>query len=289
MLKYKAFLLCLKYGSITAAAEQLKYTQSAVSKMIAELEKEWELDLFIRSKRGVYPTPQAQQLAPQIEQLCQLQDRICSQIAGFHQDRPRSLKIGAFASVSASLLPGALKRFKQQCPDTQVLLKNGEYQEIEAWLEQGSIDCGFVRLPIHSDLETCEIAQDRLMAILPSDHPYAQAPCYPIEALSGETFIQLKEYSDHEIAHYFEEVSVEPHLAYEVSDDYAILSMVERGLGMSILHDLVADTHRFQVIKKPLSPGRIRRIGFAYRRSPYMHPSVNRFLKCLLDTNNHCL
>ena len=51
--KYRAFLLCLEYGSITEAAEALNYTQSAVSKMIAELEHEWEMELFIRSKQGV--------------------------------------------------------------------------------------------------------------------------------------------------------------------------------------------------------------------------------------------
>lgn len=50
--KYRAFLLCLECGSITEAAEALNYTQSAVSKMIAELEHEWEMELFIRSKQG---------------------------------------------------------------------------------------------------------------------------------------------------------------------------------------------------------------------------------------------
>lgn len=279
--KYRAFLLCLECGSITEAAEALNYTQSAVSKMIAELEHEWEMELFIRSKQGVTPTREARQLAPQIARICQLQDLITDEIAGFHQDRPRTLRIGVFASVSAGLLPKALKRFKAQCGNTEVFLKNGEYQEIEEWLKTGEIDCGFVRLPVHSDFVVREITQDRLMAVLPPQHPYADAPFFPIEQLPQETFIRLKEYADNEISLYFQSSSVQPNLAYEVSDDYAILSMVESGLGVSLLHDLVVDTNRFQVVKKPLKPECIRNIGFAYRPSPYLHPSVAIFRDCL--------
>lgn len=282
-LKYRAFLLCLERGSITAAAETLSYTQSAVSKMIAELEHEWEIELFIRSKQGVTPTREALQLAPQIARICQLQDWIADEIAGFHQDRPRTLHIGVFASVSAGLLPKALKRFKARCRNTEVVLKNGEYHEIEEWLKSGEIDCGFVRLPASSDFEVHEIEQDRLMAVLPPQHPCADAPFYPIEKLPEETFIRLREYADNEIALYFQAAGVQPNLAYEVSDDYAILSMVESGLGVSVLHDLVVDTSRFQVVKTPLRPECIRRIGFAYRPGPYIHPSVAPFLDCLRE------
>lgn len=283
ILKYRAFLLCLEYGSITVAAEKLNYTQSAVSKMIAELEHEWEIELFIRSKRGVLPTREAQQLAPKIQRICQLQELIAEEIAGFHQDRPRTLRIGVFASVSAGLLPSTLKRFNARCGNTEVFLKHGEYHEIESWLKSGEIDCGFVRLPAPPELEVHEIAQDQLMAVLPPQHPYADAPFYPIEQLSQETFIRLKEYTDNEITLYFQGVSIQPSLAYEVSDDYAILSMVESGLGVSVLHDLVVDTSRFQVVKKPLKPECIRKLGFAYRPGPYVHPSIAPFLDCLCD------
>ena len=279
--KYRAFLLCLEYGSITAAAQKLNYTQSAVSKMISELEHEWKMELFIRSKQGVTPTYEAQRLAPQILRVCQLQDLIMDEIAVFHQERPRTLRIGVFASVSAGLLPKALKRFKEQCANTEVFLKNGEYQEIEEWLKNGEIDCGFVCLPVHSDFTVQLVAQDRLMAVLPPHHPYASAAHFPVEQLLHETFIRLKEYTDNEISLYFQNCTIHPKLAYEVSDDYAILSMVESGLGVSLLHDLVADTNRFQIIKKPLNPECIRNIGFAYRPGPYLHPAIPVFLNCL--------
>ena len=87
------------------------------------------------------------------------------------------------------------------------------------------------------------------MAVLPPHHPYASAAHFPVEQLLHETFIRLKEYTDNEISLYFQNCAIHPKLAYEVSDDYAILSMVESGLGVSLLHDLVADTNRFQIIK----------------------------------------
>ena len=281
--KYQAFLLCLEQGSITEAADALNYTQSAVSKMIAELEHEWEIELFIRSKRGVTPTREARQLAPQIARICQLQELIDEEVAGFHRDRPRVLRVGVFASVSAGLLPRALKRFKARQGAAEVSLKTGEYHEIEQWLKNGEIDCGFVRLPVQSQLVIHEIEQDQLVAVLPPLHPLAEAPFFPAERLPRETFIRLKEYADNEISLYFQNACVQPSLAYEVSDDYAILSMVENGLGVSILHDLVVDTGRFQVVKKPLKPECIRKIGFAYRPGPYVHPSIPVFLSCLLD------
>ena len=92
------------------------------------------------------------------------------------------------------------------------------------------------------------------MAILPEDHPLVSAPVYPIERLSSEDFINLKEEQDYEITKFLDHLQQKPNIRYEVSNDYAILSMVECGLGISVVHELMLHPNRYHICPKVRHP-----------------------------------
>ena len=110
------------------------------------------------------------------------------------------------------------------------------------------MDCGFVALPTADDLEAAFLVQDSLVAVLPQGHPMADAPYFPVDMLSNEDFINVREEQDYEIAKFLDELQQKPKIRYESSDDYAILSMVEAGLGISVIHDLMLIPNRYHGI-----------------------------------------
>lgn len=76
------------------------------------------------------------------------------------------IRIGTFSSVATHWLPNIIKEFQKDYPYIDYELLLGDYTEIEEWILEGRVDCGFMRLPAHPELETIFLEQDQLMAIM---------------------------------------------------------------------------------------------------------------------------
>ncbi len=261
--KFQAFLKTVETGSITKAANQLGYTQSAVSRMIADLEDSWGVTLLTRSHPGVEISSEGLLLLPALQALAKdyadLQ-YLVSEIHGLHSGL---IRVGAFTSVATGWLPLMIKAFHEQYPNITFQLVNGEYNQIETWLRRGTVDCGFLALPVAGDLDARFLFQDALVVVMPPHHPMADAPCFPVDRLSSEDFISLKEEQDHEITRFLEHLRQKPNICYEVSNDFAILSMVECGLGISVVHELILHPNRYGIVKKHFDIPQNRNIGIA--------------------------
>ena len=154
---------------------------------------------------------------------------------------------------------------------------------MEDLVRRGQVDCGFLRLPAGEGLDTVALRQDRLLAVLPPDHPLANAECYPMERFLEDPYIRILEERDVEISRIFQEEGIRPNLQYNVNDDFAILSMVEQGLGVSIMPELVLrnTNRRFSAI--PLEHPRFREIGLATRSGKVPSPLTAHFLACVQE------
>ena len=102
-IKCQIFLKAVELGSITRAAEDMGYTQSAVSRSIADLEREWDVTLLTRNKDGVVLTAQGESLLPDIQSLCNAQRTLESQVSALHGLTSGTLRVGTFTSVLHSL------------------------------------------------------------------------------------------------------------------------------------------------------------------------------------------
>lgn len=103
--KYLSFVKTVEYGSFTKAAEILNYTQSGVSRMIADLEKEWGIILLERSKYGVKPTSDGMKLLPYAQNLCIDFDKMKMQVDELNGLQSGLIRIGTFSSVATHWLP----------------------------------------------------------------------------------------------------------------------------------------------------------------------------------------
>ena len=277
--KYAALLKTVELGSISLAAQQMGYTQPAVSRMISDLETEWNVELLRRSRAGLEPSSICLKLLPTLRALQADCEALDFTIAEFHGAHTGLVRVGIFTSVADMWIPILLKSFQRQYPNIEFDLINMEsYAEIENCIRHGKVDCGFVRLPTVNDLQTHFLMRDELVAVLPPDHPLVGAPVFPVAQLEGMPFIKLREKVDFEVSHFLERISYKPKFRYEVSSDHTALSMVECGLGITIAHSLIANNSRYNVVCKRFDVCQHRDIAIATAKNVRLASTTQLFV-----------
>lgn len=277
--KYLAFVKTVEYGSFTKAAERLHYSQSGISRMINDLEKEWKISLLERSRSGVRLTSDGLALLPYAKSVCAEYEKLQAQVDEINGLQSGIIRIGTFSSVATHLLPNIIKRFQADYPNIDYELLLGDYTEIESWILEGRVDCGFLRLPAHPDLETYFLEQDKLLVVLPQNHALADCGRFPVKALADYPFMLLEKGAKAEISEIFERCHVMPKIHFTTWDDYAIMSMVESGLGISILPQLILQRVPYRIITKELDVPAFRKIGLALRSRKNSSLAMKRFLE----------
>lgn len=277
--KYMAFVKTIEYGSFTKAAEILNYSQSGISRMISDLEKEWNILLLERSKSGVELTSEGLKLLSFIENLCREYEKLEVQVDALKGLESGLIRIGTFSSIATHWLPNIIKKFQQDYPNIEYELLLGNYDEIENWILKGRVDFGFLRLPTKSRLETIFLMEDELMVVLPENHKLADKEYFPIKELSNYPFMLLEKGVKMEITEIFEKYNITPDIHFTTLDDYVIMSMVENGLGISILPRLILQRNPYKITAKRLEVATYRNIGLAYRNKKSLSLAVKKFLE----------
>ena len=275
--KYQIFAKAAELGSITKAAEAMGYTQSAISHSISSLEEELGFDLMHRSRSGIRLTEDGRRVLSAVGDIlasCEQLDRTVDEIRGLDSG---TVRIGTFTSVAVHWLPGMIKEFQNIYPNVDFKLLNGDYHDIEQWIDEGAVDLGFVTLPSDLSCECIPLTEDRLLAIVPPDHPLAGQSRFPLERIPDEDFISLLESSDHDARRALDAAGVKPNIKFTTKDDYAIIAMVEKGLGMSIIPELLLQGRGDNIRSMELSPPAKRTIALAVPAESKAGPAARRF------------
>ena len=279
--KCLSFVKTVECGSFTKAAEMLSYSQSSISRMIADLEKEWNITLLERGVGGVKLTSDGTKLLPYAKSVITEYEKLQMEIDELNGLQSGLIRIGTFSSVATHWLPNIIKAFQKDYPNIDYELLLGDYTEIDKWIEEGRVDCGFNRLPTNSEFDSIMLEQDKLLAILPTDHPLAKLDKVPIEKLCNEPFMLLEKGAKAEISAIFERNNLKPNVKFTTWDDYAVMSMVESGLGVSILPQLILKKVPYNIVAKELDVPAFREIGFTMRNRKTASLAVRRFIDYL--------
>lgn len=286
ILKYMAFIKTVEYGSFTKAAEILNYSQSGISRMINDLEREWKITLLERNRSGVKLTSDGMRVLPYAKSLCDEYQKLQMQVDDIQGVQSGIIRIGTFSSVATHWLPNIIKAFQKDYPGIDYELLLGDYTEIEEWISMGRVDCGFLRLPTKPEFETILLERDKLLAILPENHPLTKHEKVPLTALCDEPFMLLEKGAKAEVSEVFERNGLVPRTHFTTWDDYAVMSMVESGLGLSILPQLILKRVPYNIVAKELDVPAYRDIALALRERKTASLAVKRFLDYLEYRNN---
>lgn len=275
--KYQVFLHVLEAGSVSRAAEDMGLTQSAVSHSLSSLEEEFGFRLLTRSRSGVRLSSEGKRILPAIRDILSAEERLRETVSSLHGLSTGTIRVASFTSVAVHWLPSMLKAFQSQYPQIRFKLLNGDYHDVEQWLEEGAVDLGFVSLPTRAPGKVTPLIEDRLLVILPKDHPLASLPSFPIGYARQETFISLLESSDHDLRRALDAEGIRPHIRFLTKDDYAIIAMVEQGLGIAIMPELLLRGRTDNIAALELKPQASRTIALAVTDQGQQSPAARMF------------
>ena len=213
-LKYLAFVRTVERGSFTKAAQELNYAQSSVSKMIADLEREWGVSLLERSRAGICLTSEGKEILPYVRALLNDQQQLEDALHRMKGVQTGMVRIGTFASVAIHWLPNIFAEFQKDYPGIDYEMLLGDYDEVESWIAEGRVDCGFLRLPCRGDFDTLLLKEDEYKAVLPVGHPLAQKEKIALEDLNGQPFLLLEHGGKTEVSDLLEQRGVRPHVRF---------------------------------------------------------------------------
>lgn len=283
MNRYLALQKIIELGSFTKAAEALGYTQSSISQMIASLENELSLKLLTRSRTGVKLTIEGAELYPFIErtilQYRAMKEKV-NEIKGLETG---IIRVGTLTSITCHWMPKLIKGFQEIYPNVQFLFHQGDYTSIQEWIKTGAVDFGFITPPAVTELETITIKDGEMLVILPKDHPLANKKSICLREISSEPFILLEEGHYSEPLEAFRAAGLELNIKYTIHDDFAIMTMVEAGLGVSILAELMLRRTNYDIVSLPLNPPIYRTLAIGYKDKNSLPIASKYFIKYLLE------
>ena len=281
--KCAALLRVLERGSITAAAEELGYTVSGVSRMMAALEAESGFPLLIRSRNGVCPTEECKSLLPTFRELAhlgRLYDERCSAIRGLETG---VIRVGSVYSAWYDWLAQTMARFSVQHPGVEVRFLQGSSSEFYERLSEHEIDFCIVSRR-EGDYDFIPLRKDPLMAWVPVDHPRVRDGVYPLRDFETEAYIDTYpgQETDNNLA--FRANALTPHGRFLSLDVRSTKAMVAAGLGVSLNNAILSHEMDLSgVAVLPTDPLYEVEIGIAAPRKENRSPAAERFLQFALE------
>jgi len=280
--RYEVFLKIVETKSLTRTAAYFGCTQSAVSQLVKALETELGVALLVRSKNGVRLTAEGEYLLPSMRQIVAGERNVFERSLELQNLNAGLIRIGIFTSLSCQWLPPYLKRFREEYPNIGFELLQGDVTQISDWLRNGTVDVGFMTDPESDEFYFRELLADRMNIVLPPEHPLAGGPV-SLDQLKDETFVLLESGYSQITEKMFRSAALRPKQQYTVKDDYTVMSMVENGLGVSLLPELMLQRTPYKMYTCPTEPAFYRHLGVSWLKKEQNSVAVNKFVHSLLQ------
>ena len=275
--KYKALLTAVDMGSLSGAAQKLGYTQSGLTHMMNALEDEFGFSVLQRGYYGIKLTPAGERIIPMIRQLVMCEDALETEVELVKSYGDNVLRIGAFSSMAGTWLPGIVEKFNKEFPEITVNIQTGTVAELYGGLDEGRYDICFGTKNAKYDFKWVSLEKDRFYAILPKDYP-SESDEFHISRFNGTKFLMPGLGFDDDISAVFSESNVKPFVTPTYVDDPAIISMVEHGLGISMLSELIIAGRSESVKVLPIIPEVSRTLALATQPDKVMTLPLKRLV-----------
>ena len=189
-----------------------------------------------------------------------------------------SVTLAAYPSIATYWLPRVIREFEGLYPHIQIHLMEGVRQEICAWLDDRRADLAFFTYMEGMEYDWLPLAEDPMIAVLPADHPLAENDAYPLDRTNQEQFIMPALGHDDDVIALFQRNHLSPTIRFSTFENGAVLSLIEQGLGMSIMNRLCTRSWDFDVRIRPLDPPQSVTFGMASLPETKASPAVRRFM-----------
>lgn len=276
--KLEALATAVELGSFTRAAEMLGYTQSGLTHMMNSLEKDFGFPVLVRGRAGVRLTAAGERIFPLVRDCLAAGELLEREIRMINTDKEETIRVAAYASVAVHWLPEVIQQFRHDHPGVNVDIQMGSVEEVYRWVREDKADMCFASRQEGQTLEWTCLRDDRLVAILPPDYDMQGRETFPVYGFDGQEFLMPSMGFDLDIMRVLNRHGVMPLVRTTQVSDSVIISMVEHGLGVSILSELVMKGRKDNVQVVPMDPPAVRELGIAARPRKELRPLARKFI-----------
>lgn len=255
--------------SFTRAAARCFVVQSSLSHQIKALERELGVTLFARTSRRVELTAAGEAFVAAARVSLDAAERAAADAASAIGEIRGTLTIGMIPTVTAIDIPAALAGFHRAHPAVRISLRGGGSDEFIAAIADGAVDVAVLGLAeevVPRGVASRVLARERLVAILPAEHPLAHRKRIRLAELADETFVDFPAGStgraQSDLA--FEQAGMHRDVAFEAASTDLILDLVRHGLVVALLSPaVVPDDHRLTVVPVTGGPTRVEYLAWS--------------------------
>ena len=282
--KFEILMTAADMGSFSKASEIVGYTQSGLTHMMDALEREVGFPLLQRNHNGIQLTQQGAQLMPAIREFLQANANLESQIRAIAEKKSEVIRIAAYASIAMHWMPEILYRFRRLCPEAKVDLRMVDHAlEPFELLESGQTDVIFASRQNYGCCDWIPLYNEQMYAILPKDYPLGDRSVFPLEEFSGQEFLMPYGRFDIDVKAALEPAGVKLDAKISRVDDETVIRMVGRGLGVSMMTELMIRGRTDDVLCVPVSPPAIRELGMGTHIRRKESDSIQKLKECVLE------
>jgi DNA-binding transcriptional LysR family regulator len=267
-------------GSFSKAASVLGYTQSAVSRQVAALEAVAGRRLFDRGRHGVTLTPAGTRLLASAVRALDELDAARRELAG-GESAPGLVRLGAFATAAAGLVPQALASLPA---NVKVTLREATTPALTRSLRAGTLDLAIIARsppfrPLDGEspaLHLTTLSERELVIGVPTGHPFARARAVEVEQLEGQIWVASRSEGGDQLLGVWPGLAERPDVRYVVRDWLAKLRIVAAGLAITTIAPVARNAlpDGVEVVAVRGEPQEIRRIALARRPGPLEQPAT---------------
>lgn len=276
--KLEALAAAVQYGSFTRAAEALGYTQSGMTHMMNSLERDIGFPVLLRGRGGVRLTPAGERIYPLVREVLAASQSLDREIALINSHKEDTIRVASYSSIAMHWLPEVIQQFRRVHPDLTVDIQMGSVEEVYRWVREDKTDVGFASLQDGMTMDWVPLAEDPLLAILPLEYDLRGRDRFNVEDFAGQEFLMPSLGFHLDILRALNRSNVTPVIRTTQVSDSVIISMVEHGLGVSVLSELVLKGRRDDVQAVPLDPPAYRQLGILVRDRKDLRPAARRFI-----------
>ncbi|MCB2261581.1 MAG: LysR family transcriptional regulator [Candidatus Thiosymbion ectosymbiont of Robbea hypermnestra] len=270
--------------SFTKAAETLHMTQPAVTFQVRQLEEHFNTRLFDRAHNRISLTDAGKKVYEYADRIFVFYAEMENAVREMTGDISCALTIGASTTIAEYMLPALLGDFKENYPEITIHLKVSNSDGVLSMVENNTIDLGVVESSVANKnlvVENCR--RDRLVAIVPPDHPLAERRVIELSELLEYPFICREEGSGTRavIDRYLRRSSASLKIAMELGSPEAVKAAVEAGMGVSVVSRVTIqkELRLKTLVELELEPPLDRPFSFVHQKQKFRLRAMEKLLE----------
>ena len=223
-------------------------------------------------------TPAGERIYPLVRQVLSASQALDREITLINSHKEDTIRVAAYSSIAMHWLPEVIQQFRRVHPELTVDIQMGSVEEVYRWVREDKADMGFASLQDGMTMDWLPLAEDPLLAILPPEYDLGGRERFDVRDFSSHEFLMPSMGFHLDILRALNRSGVTPVIRTTQVSDSVIISMVEHGLGVSVLSELVLKGRRDAVQAVPLDPPAFRELGIVTRDRRELRPAARRFI-----------